>query len=553
MKTQELRYFLYARRSKAKTDKEENVVSVESQILEMEEVAKRNNLNIVKTFRETKSAKQPFVRPVFQEMIDGIRKGKADGILVWKMDRLARNPVDEGTIKYLLQEGVLKNIKSTDRDWFPDDNVLMASVEFGVATQYSRDLSKHVKRGLTAKVNAGHRPGLAPLGYLNSHYRDKGKEEVLVDEERFPLVRKIFDLMLTGRYSVLELVKTAEKIGLSMRSFRGTKNTKRMCKSNMYSLLTTPFYYGEFEYPISSGNWYQGMHKPMLTKEEYDKIQTILGKRGKPRPRTHKFAYTGLMKCEECGARITAEEKWKYQKNGKVHHYIYYHCTKKIDKNCTQKAVREEDIERDILDFLKRINIPTIFHEWAISTLKEMHEEERKDRNQILYQKRKEYDNVVSRLDKLMEMRLNNEISPIEFSDFKVKLESQKNSLKKFLDGIDERIDGWMKEVEKAFNLAEKAESEFTKGDLEKKKEILSALGYNHLLKDKKLNILAEKPIYTIEKMASEVKRISDRLEPPKNVEEQQQIKQNYDENPLLCGIAESNRSPQFGKLLFYR
>ncbi len=553
MKNQNVRYFLYARRSKVKTDKEENVVSVESQIMEMEEIAKRHNLNIVKTFRETKSAKQPFVRPIFQEMIDGIRKGKADGILVWKMDRLARNPVDEGTIKYLLQEGVLKNIKSTDRDWFPDDNVLMASVEFGVATQYSRDLSKHVKRGLTAKVNAGHRPGLAPLGYINSRFREKGKEEILVDEERFMLVRKIFDLMLTGRYSVLELVRKAEEIGLSMRSFRGTKNTKRMCKSNMYSLLTTPFYYGEFEYPINSGNWYQGSHKPMLNKEEYDKIQTILGKRGKPRPKTHKFAYTGLMKCAECGARITAEEKWKHQKNGKVHHYIYYHCTKKLDKNCTQKAVREEDIERDILDFLKRINIPAIFHEWAISTLKEMHEDEKKDRNQILFQKRKEYDNVVSRLDKLMEMRLNNEISPIEFSDFKIKLESQKNTLKRFIDGIDERIDDWIKEIEKAFNLAEKAESEFIKGTLEKKKEILSALGYNHLLKDKKLNVLAEKPIYTIEKMASEVKRISDRLEPPKNVEEQQQIKQNYDENPLLCGIAESNRSLQFGKLSFYR
>ena len=552
MKNQELRYFLYARRSKAKTDKEESVVSVESQISELQEIAKKGGLNIVRIFRETKSAKQPYVRPEFQEMVKGIQAGKANGILVWKMDRLARNAVDEGTIKYLLQEGIIKNIKSTDRDWLPDDNVLMASVEFGVATQYSRDLSKHVKRGLNAKVLAGHRPSLAPLGYKNSRSREKGKEEVLVDEERFPLMRKLFDEMLTGKYSVLQIEKVAEEIGLTTRERSGTSDNKKMSKSNMYKLLINTFYYGEFEYPQKSGNWFSGSHKPMITKEEYDKIQFILGKRSRPRPKTHKFAYTGLMKCTECGASITAEEKWKHQKNGNVHRYVYYHCTKRVNANCSQRAVREEEIERDILDFLKRIEVPTLFHEWAVTTLKGMHEDERKDRNQIMHQKRKEYDQVVSKLDRLMEMRLSNEISPVEFSDFKSKLESQKTSLKRYLDGIDERIGDWMKKVETAFSLAEKAVTEFQNGNLEKRKEILGAFGYNHLLKDKRLNIQAEKPIYTIEKMSFEVKQISERLEPPKCVEDERQIKQIYDDNPLLCGCGESNSDQEFGKLLFY-
>lgn len=552
MKNQELRYFLYARRSKVKTDKEESVVSVESQVSEMEEIAKKNGLKIIKVFRETKSAKQPYVRPEFQEMIKQIYAGKADGILAWKMDRLARNSVDEGIIKYLLQEGVVKNIKSTDRDWYPDDNVLVSSVEFGVATQYSRDLAKHVKRGLSAKVLAGQRPSLSPLGYKNSRTRERGKEEILIDEIRFPLVKKVFELMLTGRYSVLQIIKEAEKIGLTMRDFKNTPDKNRLSKSNMYQLLTNTFYYGEFEYPQKSGNWFQGSHEPMITKEEFDKVQFVLGKKGRPRPKTHKFAYTGLMKCAECGASITAEEKWKHQKNGNVHHYTYYHCTKRINANCTQKSVREEDIERDVLDFLKRIEIPTLFHEWAISTLKEMHEDERKDRNQILCQKRKEYAQVVSKLDKLMEMRLNNEISTSVFSDYKVKLESQKNSLKKYLDGIDERINDWLKELEKSFDLAEKAVTEFENGTLEKRREILSALGYNHLLKDRKLNIQADKPIFTIEKIAFEVKQVSNRLEPTKSVADKQQMKQIYDKNSLLCGTGESNSHQKFGKLLFY-
>lgn len=553
MESQELKFFLYARRSKAKSDKEERVASIEDQISEMKEIAERDNLNVVKVFTETKSAKKPNVRPEFQEMMRQILSGKANCILCWQLNRLARNFVEGGQIIELLQKGIIRKIVTHESVHLPTDNVLMMAVSFGMANQYSIELASNVKRGLNSKVDKGQRPSLAPLGYRNSHYREKGKEEILIDELRFPLVRKIFELMATGRYSVLQIVKEAENIGLTMRDFRNTPDKKKMSKSNMYQLLTNPFYCGEYQYPEGSGNWFQGAHVPMLTKHEFDKIQFILGKRGKPRPKTHQFAYTGLMKCAECGARITAEEKWKHQQNGNVHHYIYYHCTKKTYPNCTQKSVREEDIEEDILDFLKRIEIPVLFHEWAIETLKSMHEDEKKDRNQILYQKQKDYNQVVAKLDNLMEMRLNNEISQTEFSEFKVKLESQRNDLKRYLDEIDDRIGNWLKELEKGFDLAEKAVKEFQDGNLEKKKEILGAFGYNHLLKDRKLNILAEKPFFTIEKMASEVKRISDKLEPPKNVEDKQQMKQMYDKNPLLCGMGESNSPPQFGKLLFYR
>src|SRR3989338_8461097 len=148
----QVRYFLYARRSVEKTDKEEKVASIESQIKEMTRLAQDQGLKIVGTFTETKSAKEPYARAKFTEMINQIQKGKANGILCWKMDRLARNSVDEGMIKYLLQKGTVLNIKSSDRDWYPDDNVLISAVEFGFATQYSLDLAKHIKRGLRARA-----------------------------------------------------------------------------------------------------------------------------------------------------------------------------------------------------------------------------------------------------------------------------------------------------------------------------------------------------------------------------------------------------------------
>ena len=122
---EKIKYVIYARRSVVKSDKEEKVVSVDSQISEMKAQAEKENLEIVGVFQETISAKIPYLRKEFQKMILLIQSGKANGILCWKIDRLARNGVDEGTIKYLLQTGVIKNIRSMDRDWYPDDNAML--------------------------------------------------------------------------------------------------------------------------------------------------------------------------------------------------------------------------------------------------------------------------------------------------------------------------------------------------------------------------------------------------------------------------------------------
>lgn len=535
-----IKYFLYARRSVEKSDKEDKVASIESQLSEMKDLAKRQGLKIVGIFQEAKSAKEPYVRVEFQKMIQQIQAGKADGVLCWKMDRLARNPVDEGTIKYLLQKGIIKNIKASDRDWYPDDNVLLASVEFGVATQYSRDLAKHIKRGLKAKVEGGHRPSIACIGYKNSRYHEKGKEEILVDEERFPLVRQLFDKMLTGTFSPLSIVKVADDIGLTMKWPRSPKY-KKISKSNIYRIFTNPFYYGDFEYPEGSGNWYHGLHKPMITKEEYDKVQFLLGREGKPRPKSHVFAFTGLMKCGECGASITAEEKWKHQKNGNVHHYIYYHCTKRVNANCTQKAINEEELNAQILEFLKKVEVPNLFHQWAMEVLKKMHDEEKFSRNNVLNIKQRHYEEVVNKLDMLLELRMAGEVSAEDYQAKKSDLERQKTELKAALDSTDQRVDNWLQSAEKAMSFAERARRVFEKGNVEAKRGILANLGYNHLLKDRILNIQAEKPLLIIGEAAKVAKSISDRLEPPKTLAMQRQIRQKYEESSLMWRWRESN------------
>ena len=138
----DLKYVLYARRSIVadKSDVDKDVASIQSQLTEVRELAADNSLTIVREFKETVSASEPDMRPKFTEMIDYIKAGKANAIICFKMDRLARNSVDEGIIKHLLQKGVIKNILATYREWNTDDHTLIWAVEFGTSTQYSRDL-----------------------------------------------------------------------------------------------------------------------------------------------------------------------------------------------------------------------------------------------------------------------------------------------------------------------------------------------------------------------------------------------------------------------------
>jgi len=160
-----MNYFLYARKSTDVEDKQ--VLSIEAQLAELRELAKRENLHITEEFIEKRSAKIPG-RPIFNEMISRIQNGEAQGIVCWKIDRLSRNPVDSGKIQWLLQQGIIGHIQTHGQSHYPNDNVLMMSVELGMANEYVRQLSENTARGLRQKARNGDFPGLAPFGYINN-------------------------------------------------------------------------------------------------------------------------------------------------------------------------------------------------------------------------------------------------------------------------------------------------------------------------------------------------------------------------------------------------
>ena len=532
----EIKYVAYARKS---TDQEEKqITSIDDQLKEIERIGK--DCDIVETLTEKKSAKT-LGRPIFAEMLKKIINREVQGIVCWKLNRLARNPVDGGQIIWMLQTGVIKEIRTEDGVYIPESDTLLLYLHFGMANQFSLNLSKDIKRGLKGRAEGGYRPSIAPLGYLNSKYHSKGIEEILVDQERFSKVRKLFDLMLTGQYSPLQLVGVAKnELKLETRGV-GKHISKPMGKSNMYRILTNPFYYGEFEFPKGSGKWYEGNHKSIITKFEYDKIQFLLGREGRPRPKTHIFAYTGLMRCDDCGARIIAEEKFKIQKNGNSHHYIYYHCAGNVSKNCTEKSIEVKVLEKQIDEFLSKIEIPPEFHKWALKELKKLHENEKSDRNTILSTHRKKYEECVSKLDKLTDLLLEEKISQDVYKIKEIELQKNKKSLKNLLDNDDERIDNWIKRLESTLTFAQRAHEEFKNGDISKRRQILTALGTEHILKDRSIHIQLEKPLLVLQEVVSESNRISGSLEPPKDIGNNGQSNEIYAKSSLMWRWGKSN------------
>ncbi|EKE21321.1 MAG: resolvase protein, partial [uncultured bacterium] len=234
---------MYLRKS---TDTEDRQIqSIEDQRRELERYCKQFGILLSLVYQENKSAKAPG-RPEFNRMIADIKKGKADGIICWKINRLSRNPVDGGEIQWLLQQGIIKSILTPSREYQTDDNIMMMSVELGMANQFILDLGRDVKRGMTTKAEKGWRPGRAPFGYLNDRYQDKGNKKVLVDEEKFPLVRKLWDYMLTGNYTVPRLTEIATKEWGLKTTYH--KKEMDLYPSHLYRIFTNRFYFGEYDF-----------------------------------------------------------------------------------------------------------------------------------------------------------------------------------------------------------------------------------------------------------------------------------------------------------------
>ena len=507
------KYFIYCRKSTEEDDRQ--VLSIESQIRELTDLAKKLNLPVADILTESKSAKAPG-RKVFNDMLKRIYKGEAQGIISWKLDRLARNPMDGGKISWMLQQEIIRHIQTAERSYYPEDNVILMNLEFGMANQFIRDLSRNVKRGLRAKVEKGWFPNVAPLGYLNNKNKIEGKEDIIKDPERFPLLQKMWEMMLTGNYSLSQIVKTAnDDWNFEMRRFK-RRGGGPLLKSRIYKIFTDPFYSGMIRY---SGELHPGKHEAMVSKEEFDRVQNMLTKGKRTKPKTRTFAFRGIIHCAECGCFITAEEKCKSTKSG-LHYYIYYHCTKRRpDVKCSQPTIRKEELERQIKKEISKISIDESFKDLAIKYSREVYQQEAKDRNSIRKSLEKKHKDIQQQIHGLTEMRLKKLLEDEEYLEHKNKFLLKRERLREKLEDVNHSAEKQLEITERAFTFACYAGYWFEHGTIEQKNTILKTIGSNFILKDRKLSLELKNPWLTIQEDYKESKPKKERLEPSETLD----------------------------------
>ena len=549
MNTANVKYFAYCRKSSE--DSQRQVASIGDQRQAVEKMVQSENLDLVREpFTEERSSKAPG-RPVFNEMLDRIEKGEADGLLVWDIDRLYRNPVDEGRLRWMLQNGVIRVIRTPYRQFYPEDAGLLMGVEGGRETDYVIRLSKNVKRGLNSKALKGWRPSGGPIGYINVG-TEKGNKTIDIDPERFELVRKMWDLFLSGTYSVSKIREIATKewhlTTMPHRKIGG----KPLSMSHMYNIFNDSFYYGYYPWTdpeTGEKRMIKGNHRPMITEFEYRRAQVLLGKRGKQQPQTREFAFTGLMRCGECDSSITAEEKNQLICTGCKHkfayenktacpncgteisdmngptilNYVYYRCTKKKNRSCTQKTIRLEDLEKQFNAILAGITIDEDYLKLALDYLADKEKHAGAEEKSMRLSLQSAYDACQSRL-----VNLNREFTsplnsnydlytPEEFRKQKAELVAERARLEQEMGGTKAKLDRDLEASERVFTFCALAQRQFNTPDLQKKRIIFSTIGSNLTLKDRKLSIERLHPYMLIENELKSQRTLHDALEPEKS------------------------------------
>ncbi len=518
----------YCRKSSEDGDRQAN--SIEDQERELEHVEMKEKLNVkIKFPGESQSAFTPG-RPIFADLIKGIETGKINSILTWHINRLARNPIDAGQIIYLMDIGKLKEIKTPSKTYYNTaGDKFILHLELSISKKDSDEKSVAVKRALTGRALRGLPGGVSKIGFLNDKTEEKGNRKWIIDKVRMPLVKKMFQQMLTGQFSPAQLYRYA-KDDLHLTTIQRKKFGGRpIAYSYMYSLLRDSTYAGFF---FQGGIRYE-LDKRLpriITEAEYWKIQTMLGLKGRPQPSKHEGLYNPFMTCGQCNGHMCPDfkfqmicpdckKKFAYKNTDECPKckikisqmvkptyctYVYYFCinNKKHRSTCNHSTVEEMNVTKYIQEKIStELSISKELSDWCLKhlyLLKDKEIEEEAEVGAILDEQETQ---IKKKLSNLLSYRINRtDTSPEQVEIF----DAQEKALQEEWSSIKQRrvhkID-WYSQAVKEFNLLTEVEDIIKNGTPDEKKDILKELRSNLTVSDKRVIVSNKKSIDTFGKL----------------------------------------------------
>lgn len=510
-KTQPLRYIAYIRKSEERKERQE--LSHKAQRRKIEE--QFSDLNIIEWVEESKSAFKPG-RALFDAMIQKIKNKEADGIVSWHPNRTSRNEIDAATITYMLRTNELKDIKFCAYTFENNpEGIMMLQIIMSQSQYESSKQARDVSKGMHQKAIAGERPGQVPQGYIKMPRLDergdvirrKGDKIITYtakDPERYDQVKLMWKKFLYEGYSPNEVWRMATyEWGFLTRKTTFKENSpggKPMPKSMIYRIFTNPFYAKQITH---KGEYYEGDHEAMISLDEYDYGQRLLGTKGRPRKTARNFAYGSMLKCGVCNCQIVAKATTKLKGTGELKTYVHYYCTRKsLNRPCNQvRYTTVESLERDIDAELAKYTIIPEFRDMALKILRRSHKGEVKDRTTIYESQQNRRKQIQNQLDKLTDQLTRNIVEEDDYIRQRDNLKAQLANLDEGLRGTEKRAEDWLELTEKVFDFATYARIRFNEtNDSRVKRDILQTLGANFLLTDNKLTLTPKPWLIPIEK-----------------------------------------------------
>lgn len=472
-----LKYFLYARKSSE--DDGRQVMSIEAQLFELREFARKENLEILAEFQESKSAKTPG-RDIFGKMMEQVERSDGVGILAWHPDRLARNSVDGGKIIYGVDTRKIVSLRFPTF-WFEPtpQGLFMLQVAFGQSKYYSDNLSENIKRGIRQKLRRGEWLNLAPFGYQNN----TNLRNIEPHPTNARIVRLAFEEYAKGTHTLKSIGTFLADLGVV------SKYRTPLAKVSVKRLLTNRAYLGFIKH---KDEWHHGNFDPLVSPSLFEAVQKIMNEKQRPRGRKrskHDFAFTGLFRCGECTSMISAQ--WTTNRHGTK--YRYYRCSKKRGR-CSQSYLREEDLASQLQARLQTISLADRYTDWMLDKVTEWKKEEISVSKSEMQNLDSQINAGQARLEKLVSAYLDEDIPKAIYLKKKdelmracAALEQKKQDFAGGKNQWVEPLREWIKDTKQANFLA-------SNPDFKEIKIIVQKIGTNPKVRDKSVRFSVSAP-----------------------------------------------------------
>jgi site-specific DNA recombinase len=359
-----LLYLRVSTKEQAEMGGQEEGFSIPAQREACRRKAEQLGAEVIDEFVDRGESARSANRPQLQRLLAYVAKFAVDYVIVHKVDRLARNRVDDVQINLAFKQAGAQLVSVTENIDETPSGILLHGIMSTIAEFYSRNLSQEIKTKTLKKVQAGGTPTLAPIGYLNVRKVIDGRElpSVEPDPERAPLVRWAFEAYSSGEYTLSQLTAELTRRGLTQRP-TAARPERPLAANRVQQMLRRRYYLG---YVLYRGMEYPGSHAPLVSPELFERVQQCLqaNRTAGDRAFRRQHYLKGTVRCGRCQSRLLY-----FISRGNGGSYEYFRCAghhsgrtscelPHLPAHAVEAAVawqyRDEQLSPELLDELRQ-------------------------------------------------------------------------------------------------------------------------------------------------------------------------------------------------------